>query len=85
MATTITPTITKERIYEMRKKIVDLKTLLESHFGSAGDAHVLGTLDHPGFMSKELYTKLLGFQAQIDAARRTIEANDVPEHLMLYW
>lgn len=85
MATTIAPAITKERIYEMRKEITDLKALLESHFGSAGDSHVVGTLDHPGFMSKELYAKLLGFQAQIDAARRTIEANDVPEHLMLYW
>ena len=42
MATTIAPTITKERIYEMRKEITDLKTLLESHFGSAGDAHEIG-------------------------------------------
>ena len=85
MATTIAPTITKERIVELRTNIVALKNKLEAHFGSRADAHVEGTLDYPGFMSSKLYSELLGVQAEIDKARKAVESNDVPAGLMLYW
>lgn len=85
MATTIAPTITRERILELRTNITALKSKLEAHFGSRGDAHVAGTVDYPGFMSSALYAELLGLQAQLEKAKAAVESNDVPAGLMLYW
>ena len=85
MPTTIAPTITRERIEELRTDIVALKNRLEAHFGSRADAHPEGTLEYPGFMSSELYTELLGLQASLDKAKKDVENNDIPEGIMFYW
>lgn len=83
--TNITPVVNKEVIYKLRQDISDLKAKLEAHFGASGSVHEIGTKEYSGFMSPELYNKLLGLQSQLNRARETIIANDVPDNLMLFW
>lgn len=77
--------VIKERIPELRNNLESIAQKIRDHIGSRGDAHVAGTTEHPGFMDKDLYNKLLGFKSQIADLRKRTEEAGLPEGSMLYW
>lgn len=77
--------VVKELIPQLRQQLEDTADLLRAHIRSRGDAHVVGTTTHPGFMDKELYARLLGFRDKIDDLWDLIEKSKLPEGAMLYW
>ena len=77
--------VIKERIPELRNNLESIAQKIRDHIGSRGAAHVVGTTEHPGFMDKDLYNKLLGFKSQIADLRKRAEEAVLPEGSMLYW
>ena len=77
--------VIKEKIPELRNNRESIAQKRRDHIGSGGDAHVVGTTEHPGFMDKDLYNKLLGFKLQIADLRKRTEEAVLPEGSMLYW
>lgn len=77
--------VIKERIPALRNSLESIAQKIRDHISSRGAAHVVGTTEHPGFMDKDLYNKLLGFRAQIADLRKRTEAAVLPEGSMLYW
>ena len=77
--------VVKERIPELRNNLEEVAQKIRDHIGSRGDTHVVGTAEHPGFMDKDLYNKLVGFESQIADLRKRAEASVLPEGSMLYW
>lgn len=77
--------VIKEKIPELRNNLESIAQKIRDHIGSRGDAHVVGTTEHPGFMDKDLYNKLLGFKLQIADLRKRTEEAGLPEGSMLYW
>ena len=52
--------VVRDKIPELRAAISTLANELGNHIGSVGnDAHVIGDLTQPGFMSPELYDFLI--------------------------
>lgn len=77
--------VVKELIPKLRQDLEDTANKLREHIGSRGDSHVVGTTEHPGFMDKELYKKLIAYRDMIDNLRIQTEAATLPEGSMLYW
>lgn len=78
--------VVRDKIPELRAAISNLANELGNHIGSVGsDAHVIGDLTQPGFMSPELYDFLIGFQDKIDALQDAVDLAALPNNSMLYW
>lgn len=78
--------VIRDKIPVIREAIQKLANDLGNHIGSVGaDAHVIGDLTHPGFMSTELYDFLIGFQDKIDALKDAVDLAALPEGSILYW
>mgnify|MGYP000684709329 CR=1 FL=1 len=78
--------VVRDKIPELRAAISTLANELGNHIGSVGnDAHVIGDLTQPGFMSPELYDFLIGFQDKIDALQQAVDLAALPNNSMLYW
>lgn len=78
--------VVRDKIPELRAAISNLANELGNHIGSVGsDAHVIGDLTQPGFMSPELYDFLIGFQDKIDALQQAVDLAALPNNSMLYW
>ena len=77
--------VVKELIPKLRQQLEDVADLIRAHIGSRGDSHVVGNADHPGFMDKALYARLLGFRDNIDELWDLVEKSKLPEGAMLYW
>ena len=84
MATTDKPVL-KDLVYALRTKVANLANSIRAHIKSSGAEHVLATESNPGFMSPELYDKLLGYQKQIDDLRAAIRADDIPAGSMFWY
>ena len=77
--------IVRDRVTVLRSKIAELATYLRAHISTGADAHAVATEELPGFMSAELYAKLLGFQAQIDDLKNQVAKASIPDGVMLYY
>lgn len=77
--------IVRDRVTVLRNKIAELATYLRAHIGTGADAHEAATEELPGFMSAELYSKLLGFQSQIDDLKSQVAKANIPDGIMLYY
>lgn len=78
--------VVRDKIPKIREAIQKLADNIGSHIESVGsDAHVIGDLTQPGFMSTDLYDFLVGFQDKINELQDAINLAALPEGSILYW
>lgn len=77
--------VLKTKVIALRAQVAELADALRSHIRASGTAHPLATETNPGFMSKELYSKLLSYQGLIDGLKAAIKEDEVPIGSMLWY
>ena len=78
--------VVRDKIPKIREAIQKLADNIGGHIKSVGsDAHVIGDLTQPGFMSTDLYDFLVGFQDKINELQDAINLAALPEGSILYW
>lgn len=83
--TLVDQVVLRTKVVALRAQVAELADALRTHIRSAGDAHPLATETSPGFMSKELYSKLLSYQGLIDGLKAAIKEDEVPVGSMLWY
>ena len=78
--------VPRETIVILRQDIESVANKLRAHIQSRGsDAHIDGDTTYPGFMSPELYRKLISYQAKIDILKNEVEKSKLPQSSIIYW
>ena len=85
MSDIVDQTVLRTKVTALRLQVAELAEALRSHIRAAGNAHPLADESTPGFMSKELYSKLLSYQGLIDGLKAAIKADEVPVGSMLWY
>ena len=78
--------VSRETIVTLRQNIESVANKLRAHIQSRGNkAHIDGDTTYPGFMSPNLYKKLISYQSKIDILKNEVEKSKLPEGSVLYW
>jgi hypothetical protein len=72
--------VSRETIVTLRQNIESVANKLRAHIQSRGnEAHIDGDTTYPGFMSPNLYKKLISYQSKIDILKNEVEKSKLPE------
>lgn len=78
--------VSRETIVTLRQDLESVANKLRAHIQSRGNnAHIDGDTTYPGFMSSDLYKKLITYQSKIDILQNEVNKSKLPEGSVIYW